>query len=539
MELNRAFNRSIVQLSKDGWLSDTQESFVGGRRVLSVLSEYKRKVDGHVMGLSSTGKVTYIEPASTIALNNELVILENEELLEINRILLELAGYLRQFHPELESYQEAIIIFDLLRAKGKYAAEIGGILPEISPVKEIYLVKAYHPILLARNTAKGVKTIPQTLHLSPENRMLVISGPNAGGKSITLKTVGLLQLMIQSGLLVPCKEYSRFSFFDKLLTDIGDNQSIENELSTYSYRLKQMKNILQTANSNTMVLMDEFGTGSDPELGGALAEVFFKELHQRKSYGVITTHYGNIKVMAGKMDGVINGCMLFDRENLSPLFELSIGQPGSSFTFEVAQKIGMDMRIINEAKKRVSKDKLKLDYSLADLQKTKADVDEMKKGLLVANQKAERAEKELQERSIYFEHKYDQLQELQDKNNKHIQLGKKLQQFIYEYDETKKSQKEFVEKLLKLVTMEKSKEEQREKIEEKNKKARTQFKKSLKKERIIERAIAAPKPIVVGSQVKMSDGGVVGVVKEIVKDNVSVLFGDFLTKVKLSRLVAV
>ncbi len=199
----------------------------------------------------------------------------------------------------------------------------------------------------------------------------------------------------------------------------------------------------------------------------------------------------------------------------------------------------MDMRIINEAKKRVSKDKLKLDYSLADLQKTKADVDEMKKGLLVANQKAEKAEKELQERSIYFEHKYDQLQELQDKNNKHIQLGKKLQQFIYEYDETKKSQKEFVDKLLKLVTMEKSKEDQREKEEEKNKKARTQFKKSLKKERIIERAIAAPKPIAVGSQVKMSDGGVVGVVKEIVKDNVSVLFGDFLTKVKLAKLVAV
>ncbi|MES2628232.1 MAG: DNA mismatch repair protein MutS [Bacteroidota bacterium] len=539
-DLNRVFNKSMLHLQKDGWLSDTQESFVGGRRVLSVLSEYKRKVDGHVMGISNTGKVTYIEPAATIALNNELVILENEELLEINRILLELAAYLRQFYPELESYQEAIIIFDLLRAKGKYAFDIGGVLPEISPVKEIYLVRAYHPILMLRNKQRGVKTIPQTLHLSPENRMLVISGPNAGGKSITLKTVGLLQLMLQSGLLVPCKEYSRFSFFDKLLTDIGDNQSIENELSTYSYRLKQMKNILKTANSNTLVLMDEFGTGSDPELGGALAEVFFKELHQRKSYGVITTHYGNIKLMAGNMAGVVNGCMLFDRENLAPLFELSIGQPGSSFTFEVAQKIGMDMRLINEAKKRVRKDKLNFDHSLADLQKTKADIDEMKKNLSVANQKAEKAEKELLERSAYFEEKFDALHDLQDKHNKEIQLGKKLMQFIYEYDETKKSQKEFVTKLLHLVTVEKAKEELRERKEETEKKVRTQFKKSLKKERKAEQEKnLPPKPVVVGASVKMAEGGVVGVVKEIVKDTASVLFGDFLTKVKISRLTAV
>lgn len=539
-DLNRAFSKAVLQLNKDGWLTDTQESFVGGRRVLSVLSEYKRKVDGHVMGLSNTGKVTYIEPASTIALNNELVILENEELIEINRILLELAAYLRQFYPELESYQESIVTFDLLKAKGKYAFEIGGVLPEISPVKEIYLVKAYHPILLVKNKAKGVKTLPQTLHLNEENRMLVISGPNAGGKSITLKTVGLLQLMLQTGLLVPCKEYSRFSFFDKLLTDIGDNQSIENELSTYSYRLKQMKNILKTSNSNTLVLMDEFGTGSDPELGGALAEVFFKELHQRKCFGVITTHYGNIKVMATKLDGVINGCMLFDRESLSPLFELSVGQPGSSFTFEVAQKIGMDMRIINEAKKRVNGTKLKFDNSLADLQKSKADVDEMKKNLLLANQKAEQAEKELQERSAYFEDKYDSLQELQDKSNKHIQLGKKLQQFIYEYDESKKSQKEFIAKLMKLVTMEKAKDEERNKKEEKDRQARTVFKKSLKKERRVEKEKAMPpKPVVVGAQVRMAEGGVVGVVKEIVKDNASVLFGDFLTRVKISKLVAV
>lgn len=537
-DLNRAFNKAMEHLNKDGWLSDTQESFVGGRRVLSVLSEYKRQVNGHVMGLSNTGKVTYIEPAQTIALNNELVILENEELLEINRILLELAKYLRQFYPEIESYQEAVITFDLLRAKGKFAYEIGGILPEISSSKEIYLVKAYHPVLLLKNKARGVKTIPQTLHLSEENRMLVISGPNAGGKSITLKTVGLLQLMFQSGLLVPCKEYSRFSFFDKLLTDIGDNQSIENELSTYSYRLKQMKNILKTSNSNTLVLMDEFGTGSDPELGGALAEVFFKELHRRKCYGVITTHYGNIKVMAGQLKGVINGCMLFDRESLSPLFELSVGQPGSSFTFEVAQKIGIDMQLINEAKKRVKGDKLKLDNSLADIQKAKADIDEMKKNLILANQKAEKAEKELNERSDFFEEKYDSLQELQDKSNKQIQLGKKLQQFIYEFDESKKSQKEFIAKLLKLVTIEKAKEDAQSKKEEKDKAARTVFKKSLKKEKRADKPTVI-KPVIVGAQVRMTDGVVIGTVKEISKDTASVLFGDFLTRVKIDKLIAV
>ncbi len=538
-DLNRAFNKAVSHLGKDGWLSETQESFVGGRRVLSVLSEFKRKVPGHVMGLSNTGKVTYIEPASTIALNNELVILENEELIEINRILLELAKYLRQFLPEIEQYQETVVTFDLLRAKARYAFEIGGILPEISTVKEIYLVKAYHPILLSKNKVKGVKTIPQTLYLDEENRMLVISGPNAGGKSITLKTVGLLQLMLQTGLLVPCKEYSRFSFFDKMLTDIGDNQSIENELSTYSYRLKQMKQILKVSNSNTLVLMDEFGTGSDPELGGALAEVFFKELHKRRCFGVITTHYMNIKVMASSLKGVINGCMLFDRQNLEPLFELSVGQPGSSFTFEVAQKIGIDMDLINAAKKRIKGDKLNLDASIADVQKAKADVDELRKRLINAQEKANKLEKELQERSESFEHKYDALHELQTLNNKHIQLGKKLQHFIYAYDETKKSQKEFVANLLKLVTVEKAKENERFTKETTEKKARTAFKKSVKREKK-ESLPVIVKPVIVGSIVKMADGGGVnGVVREISKGTAQVLFGDFLTKVKVERLVAV
>lgn len=536
-QIQRAFNKMLENLYNDGWLSDTKESFVGGRRVLSVMSEFKRKVDGHVMGMSNTGKITYIEPASTIALNNELIILENEERLEINRILLGLCNFLRNYYADLAIYQETVVAFDLMRAKGRFAYEINGVLPELSKDGELYLVQGVHPLLYLRNKEKGNKTLGQTLHLSTDHRMLVISGPNAGGKTITLKTIGLLQLMLQSGMLVSCKEYSRFCFFDTVLTDIGDNQSIENELSTYSYRLKQMKHILKTANKKSLVLMDEFGTGSDPELGGALAEVFFQELHKKGAYGALTTHYGNIKVQAENLPGVINGCMLFDRETLSPRYELAIGQPGSSFTFEVAQKIGLDAKLIQDAKKRVRKDRVQFDQSLAEVQKTKAEVEQLKKELFQAKTKSEERAKELEEQIAAYDSKYQRLQEIQQNNQRQIQLGKKFQQFIEQYKPGVKTQKDLLAQFLKSVAIEKTKWVD-ELSAPKTKQVSGAVKKAKKKKdkTPAERPI---KPLVVGAAVRMIDGTVKGLVKEIQNDTVTVQFGDFITKVKSQKLEVV
>jgi len=243
-----------------------------------------------------------------------------------------------------------------------------GLLPKITTDKEIFLKDAYHPLLLINHNKTGEKTYAQDITLNDSQQIIVISGPNAGGKSITLKTIGLVQIMLQSGMLIPVHEYSRICFFDKILTDIGDNQSIENHLSTYSYRLKNMRNFLKVCDDKTLFLIDEFGTGSDPELGGAIAETFLEVFHEKKAYGIITTHYANLKMMADENPEIVNANMAFDSYTMEPLFELKLGEAGSSFTFEVAQKNGIPFSLINRAKKKVERGKIRFDKSIAKLQ---------------------------------------------------------------------------------------------------------------------------------------------------------------------------
>src|SRR5690606_24842444 len=250
--------------------------------------------------------------------------------------------------------------------------ELNATLPKITRDRELQLREAYHPLLLINNRGKGEKTFPQSIELSKENRIIVISGPNAGGKSITLKTIGLLQLMVQSGLLIPVHEYSRMCLFKRILTDIGDNQSIENHLSTYSYRLKNMNYFLKKCDEKTLFLIDEFGTGSDPELGGALAETFLEVFYERESFGILTTHYANLKMLANELPYMTNANMLFDARTLEPLYKLHLGEAGSSFTFEVAQKNGIPYSLINRSKKKVERGKIRFDKSIADLQKERS-----------------------------------------------------------------------------------------------------------------------------------------------------------------------
>ncbi|MFM9985569.1 MAG: endonuclease MutS2, partial [Flavobacteriales bacterium] len=341
----RNFAKVMKELQSKGFLGDTGEAFLNDRKVLAVYSTHKRKIPGLVISSSKTGALTYIEPEINIQLNFEMESLMDDERKEIRRILLQLTNDIRHQLPLIKGFQQVLTDFDFLQAKTRLALDLDATLPEIEQEPVIHLVKAYHPILWINNRRLKRQTFPQTLTMDATSRMLVISGPNAGGKSITMKTIGLLQVMLQSGLLVPVSHGSRMSFFTAVLTDIGDNQSIENQLSTYSYRLKRMRHFLEVANRRSLILLDEFGTGSDPDLGGALAEVFFEELYRKKSFGVITTHYGNIKLRAADLPNAVNACMLFNMATLEPTYQLSVGQPGSSFTFEVAEINGIDKKL--------------------------------------------------------------------------------------------------------------------------------------------------------------------------------------------------
>ncbi len=337
-KISASFTKALSYYNSSGYLDEIRESVVDNQRVLAVQAMHRRKVKGSLLGSSKTGSIVYIAPEATLQYSRELQNLLFDEHEEIVKILKDLTNSLRIFVPNLMSYQKYLIKLDVIGAKAKYAKKINGCLPKINTEKRVFLRDAYHPILLLKNQIKNLATIPQTLELNEQQQIIVISGPNAGGKSITLKTIGLLQVMLQSAILIPVHERSETYIFDKILTDIGDNQSIENQLSTYSYRLKNMRNFLRRCNDSTLFLIDEFGTGSDPELGGALAEIFLEEFYEKKAFGIITTHYANLKVLASELENVSNANMQFDEKTLEPKFKLFIGQAGSSFTFEVAQK---------------------------------------------------------------------------------------------------------------------------------------------------------------------------------------------------------
>ena len=368
-KIAQSFNKALSHCQNLDYLDDIRESVIENKRVLAVKAMYRRKVKGGIMGSSKTGSIVFIEPEATLNFSRELQNLVFEEYEEIKKILSQLSDYLRPQFDLIEHYQSYLIHIDTVFSRARYAQTINGLLPIFSDRQELELINAYHPLLYRSNQLENKKTYPQDIHLRPESRIVVISGPNAGGKSITLKTVGLLQLMLQSGILIPVHEKSRVSWFGSIITDIGDNQSIENHLSTYSYRLKNMKGFLKKCDDNTLFLIDEFGTGSDPELGGALAEVILEDFYERKSFGLITTHYANLKLLADELPAMLNANMQFDDKTLEPVFKLILGEAGSSFTFEVAQKNGIPFSLINRAKKKIERGKVRFDANIAKMQK--------------------------------------------------------------------------------------------------------------------------------------------------------------------------
>lgn len=522
-ESDKRFYNYINELRNHGFLRENEESFFNGRRTLAVLVEYKSDVPGFVHSKSESGKTIFIEPSVTIGVNNDVAELEIDETREVNRILRELCTRLKPFVPALKDSFGFLIYADFLKAKAEYAVALNANLPEIKEGFNLDVREAYHPILYLQNKRSAKPTIPLTLQLNAKSRIIVISGPNAGGKTISLKTIGLLQVMLQSGLLIPVRENSSYCFFEKILLDIGDTQSIENELSTYSAKLKSMTAILNEINDGTLVLMDEFGSGTDPELGSAIAEAVLESLVNSKTRGIITSHFGAVKLLAGKLEGAVNASMLFDIETLTPKYLLSIGEPGSSYTFEVAERIGFPRHLIERAKQKVDKDKLKFNRLLAEVQDQKTKLAEQ----IERSQHEEFLRKIAKEKyhSLFnsWEEKMIRERERKIELTRLADFGQKYLRLMEEWNK-KKDKKAIIKRFIDGITAETKKQED----------LRKQNKLSV----FAEKKIARLKPVLkVGSKVRVLNGSEVGVVEEIRDEKVFIKFGLMKMTVGMENLL--
>ena len=547
-KINQSFGAALQRYQAAEFLDEIRESIVDNRRVLAVKAMYRKKIKGAVLGASKTGSIVYVVPEASLAYSTQLSNLIFEEQEEIFKILNRLTNDIRPYRADLATCQDYLRDIDIVAAKAKYALEMNGVLPKINSKREMHLRDAFHPLLFLANKNSGDTTYPQTIKLEQENRIIVISGPNAGGKSITLKTIGLLQLMLQSGMLIPVHERSEVILFEKILTDIGDNQSIENHLSTYSYRLKNMNSFLKKCHDKTLFLIDEFGTGTDPELGGALAETFLEVFYEREAFGVITTHYANLKMLANDLPYMSNANMLFDAKSLAPTFQLILGQAGASFTFEVAQKNGIPYSLINKAKKKIERGKVRFDATIAKLQKERSQMAATGSKLKEVESKTRDEASRLEVLNEKIQTKLVKYQELYDQDKRMIQLGNKVNDLAEQYFIHHKK-RQLVSELIKVVEIENSK----------RKKKTAQV---LKKERVAKKAVVeevakkvavirekkkkekkkptpppAPKiKLEVGYKVRLKDGKAVGSIDAIEKNKAIVNYGMFTTNVSLDQL---
>ena len=404
--VGRALTQILRQAQAEGILDkDATPTLREGRLVIPVPPAYKRKIGGIVHDESATGKTVYVEPQQVVEANNHIRELEGAERRERLRILQDLTARLRPAVPIILQSEQMLAHIDFVRAKAQLAQTLHAIRPTLQPTPIIDWQQARHPVLFLKFMQQGKTVVPLTLRLqADENRLLVISGPNAGGKSVCLKTVALLQYMLQCGLLVPLEESSRMGIFEQLMIDVGDAQSIEDDLSTYSGHLKNMKAFVRYANSRTLLLIDEFGTGTEPLIGGAIAEAVLSQLVEQQAFGVITTHYTNLKHFAEQTQGVVNGAMLYDRGQMRPLFQLSIGQAGSSFAIEIAKQIGIPEQIIAHATELVGEEHIDYDKQLQDIARDKRYWENKRQNI-------RQREKHLEERIAYYEQEIGNLKQ--------------------------------------------------------------------------------------------------------------------------------
>ena len=528
-ELDKRFRQVANYYQSKNQLADTVESFRNGRRVLAVLAEYKRQVKGILHDESATGRTVFIEPEEVIEFNNDLFDMEQEYRREIYRILRALSALLRPNISKLNQYLAITIKYDIIQAKGQLAYTLDATKPKLLTKPHFKLNRAYHPLLFIKNKKAKQKIVPFDLNFRDENRILVLSGPNAGGKSICMKAVGLLQLMTQAGMLIPVEEGSEMGIFDKFFADIGDSQSLEDELSTYSSRLQNARYFLDHADDKTLLLIDEFGSGTDPKMGGAIAESILRELNYRKVFGVITTHYSNLKTFAFENKGLINGHMVFDMKTLSPTYEIRVGKPGSSYAFEIATKSGLNDRVINYAKKQIGHKEQNFDEMIIDLQKERQKLNEAQK--LIADQQKqldqliknyEFAQKELEfgRKKLKVQIKELDLLDLQ-------KTHKDLQKVLREMREEENRQKA-IEKAQQIL--DKTKVEQQELSETIEEIKEDIYKVYEEKEHGI---------IELGSMVRMRNGGMTGIVKDIKKKDAIVEMEHITIMVKLRDLILI
>jgi DNA mismatch repair protein MutS2 len=514
-EARRKIDHIFKSAGSSGWTADGSLTIRDGRLCIPLLAENKRKLKGFIHDESASGQTVYMEPEEVFTLNNRIRDLEFERRREVVKILTALTDELRPYAPLLLSYHSLLTKLDFVRAKALFAIDIDAEMPLVSDTAKLKLINARHPLLLLSFKKEHKTVVPLNVQIDDVNRVIVVSGPNAGGKSVCMKTVGLLQMMVQAGLLIPAAEASEVGVFKQIFVDIGDDQSIESDLSTYSAHLSKMKNFVENANGKTLILIDEFGTGTDPQFGGPIAEAVLESLNHKKVRGMVTTHYSNLKIFASNTEGLENASMLFDNVQMKPLYMLEVGKPGSSYAFEIAQKIGLPQNVLNLARNKIGFSQKKVDTLLVDLERDKKELYDAK----IAMEKQQRHVNALLEeneklKAYYEENKRTLISEAkQEAKNIILNANKLVENTISEI---------------------KSSNADKDKTRDLREKLNTELVKNTVKPQ-------TPKPapeneIKIGDWVKLNDSETTGQVMEIARDNLIIAIGDLRTVAKRNRV---
>ena len=529
--LGKVFQTALQKYRTAGYLSDVEESIRNNRRVLGIQSEFKRKVAGIIHDESETGRTVFLEPQEVVNIQNELFELEREEKREIHRILQQLTASLTPYGQLLERYQHILGILDYTRAKGKYALEIQANMPILEKQPVIYLYHARHPVLLALHKKQQKSIVPLQVELDDNNRILVISGPNAGGKSVAMKTIGLLQYMTQCGLLIPASEHSRIGVFRNIFCDIGDTQSLEDELSTYSARLVKIRYFLQHSDKHTLILIDEFGSGTDPVMGGAIAEASLRMLNEKRIFGVVTTHYANLKSLAANTHGIFNGSMLFNEQELKPMYVLEAGKPGSSYAFELAKKTELPNTLIDEARKLISKEHIRFEELLKNVRIEKEHI-------RLRDKEVGKKEEDLKKKEQELQAAFEKAREQKERYN--------LKKLEKEDDTIRRMETDFRALLDALKAAHASPESDNAAIE-KSKDSVRRFLHEKRQRTFAERKQIRPAQsttwqrgeIQIGGMVKLNSGSEIGILESVKNNRATVIFHNIRTTVPYVDLIGI
>lgn len=545
--ISRKLEQIMASAKKDGFVdSGISPSIRDGRLVIPVAARHKRQLNGIIHDESASGKTSFIEPAEVVEANNRIREYELQELREVIRVLTNLSAQLRPDAGMIIESLHFIGYIDFIRAKARYGQDLDSICPRLAPYPELLWEKAEHPLLKATLKKEGKKVVPLNIKMDDINRIVLISGPNAGGKSVCLKTVGLLQYMVQCGLPVPVEEHSRFGVFQRIFIDIGDEQSMENDLSTYSSHLMNMKYFLKNSNKETLLLVDEFGTGTEPHLGGAIAESILFHLNANKAFGVFTTHYSNLKHLASSTDGLINGAMLYDQNKMEPLFVLQIGKPGSSFAIEIARKIGLPASVIDDASKKVGQEHVDFDKHLREITRDKRYWEQKRENIRRENKKVERLSETLEDelhdlkkrqKAIVKEAKDAAALILKEANSTIERTIREIKEAAAAKEKTKDIRKNFEDVKERLISSKEQDIIDRKVLKLLEKEGR---KKGPKAESRVRPNLVEPilkdSTIRMGDTVKIIDGGAFGEVVEISKNKVVVALGQLQSTMNITRI---